>query len=96
MTKNPRKDFLDAVGSLNDEGFNYVSWQIYQTAKTAGGFTDHEGWERVRQFAEALPYIAETQAKFEEAYKQLDDAPPTQVVPITPEKGGIVGPGGSN
>lgn len=73
--------FVDAIADLNEEGFNYVSWMVYQQSTTAGGFTDHEGWLKLRQAGEALPYIADANAKLAAAYEALDNAQ-TEVVEI--------------
>ena len=70
-----RKALTDAIAALDSEGFNAIAWQVYQMAKTSGGYMDHEGWAKVRANAEAIPFIADLQAKSDAAYAKADDTP---------------------
>jgi hypothetical protein len=69
-----RATLVNAVFNLDEEGFNAIAWMIYQQAKTSGGYHDHEGWYRVLAACEALPFIAATQARFDEAATRADEA----------------------
>lgn len=81
-----RKVLCDAIAALDDEGFMAVAWDVYQKAKTAGGYADHEGWRRVLDACLAVRQIADLQKKFDAQYAKADAAATTVEDAITDDE----------
>lgn len=52
--KGDRAPLLSALNALDDEGWQFLAYQIFGVARSAGGFRNKEGWARIRLACDTL------------------------------------------
>lgn len=63
MAEQQRTVIAAAILNLDEESFNFIARQVYQTIKASDGFKDKVGWLRLRTACEGYPPIVKKAKK---------------------------------